>query len=91
MKRQDDDFYMASNKCPACGKHLIREHDAEGRQTCLRELRRRQDDMELLRQLRWLMANSDGVIGLRFDGEVTPWRDVADLYAPALRSILRPE
>jgi hypothetical protein len=36
-------------------------------------------------ELDWLMANSDGVAGLRADGTVMPWDEVQRLYLPSLR------
>jgi hypothetical protein len=32
--------------------------------------------------LAWLIDNSDGVAGLRLDGEVMPWDEVVRLYLP---------
>lgn len=30
----------------------------------------------------WLVDNSDGVVGLKADGTLTPWAKVLDLYVP---------
>lgn len=39
-----------------------------------------------LDQLRWMMANSAGVVGLNLDGSVMPWPEVCKLYMPGLRT-----
>jgi hypothetical protein len=38
-----------------------------------------------LDELRWLMTNSEGVVGLNLDGTVMPWAEVRRLYAPSAR------
>ena len=37
---------------------------------------------DLEAQFRWLIDNSDGVVGLRLDGGMMPWREVVKLYLP---------
>lgn len=39
---------------------------------------------DIEKALAWLIDNSEGVKGLRLDGEVMPWDEVLALYVPAL-------
>lgn len=41
------------------------------------------DFRQRIDQLTWVIRNSEGVRGLRADGEVMPWEEVLRLYAPS--------
>lgn len=43
---------------------------------------------EALEELRWIIRESDGVVGRWRDGGVMPWAEVLKLYAPALAEVL---
>jgi hypothetical protein len=42
--------------------------------------------VEALEQVRWLIDNSKGVVGLRLDGGTMPWTEVVRLYLPSWRA-----
>ena len=42
----------------------------------------------VLSELAWLLDNSDGVVGLKLDGEMMRWEDVVRRYMPTLASRL---
>lgn len=46
----------------------------------------RDDDRAVLEEMRWLVANSEGVLGLRLDGAAMTWAEVIRLYLPSWRS-----
>jgi hypothetical protein len=41
---------------------------------------------EVLAELRWLIDNTDGVVGLKESGGTMPWAQVLALYMPTFRS-----